>query len=188
MTSFLPRPVQLTSRSGFHWLRLATFIAMAAFMTVPRLARAHPPCCVQCVNPHGHTIPSAGSLPTCTIGSIPTTNAFKAGENPDGFFLVGTTNGEEGAACGSGTSDVVLIDLGTGLTFAGPGPGSDFFNGTTIKYTQAPGTKFPDVDKIGSTNGQAGAVEFHLKGAGDLEVCSVEDKTCITCLVPPPPK
>ncbi|WP_248353497.1 hypothetical protein [Anaeromyxobacter oryzae] len=164
------------------------FIAMAALTGVPTLALAHPPCCVQCVNPHGETIPSAGSLPVCSVGLLPSANAFRAGENPDGFFLVGTTTGQEGAACGSGTSDVVLIDLGTGLTFAGPGPGGDFLNGTTLKYTQAPGTKVPDVDKIGSTNGKAGAVDFHLKGAGDLEVCSVETETCVTCHVPPPPK
>jgi hypothetical protein len=180
MTSFLRRTC---------WIRHAAFIAIVAVMVVPRLARAHPPCCLQCVNPDGDTIPSAGSLPPCTIGSLPTTNAFKAGENPDGFFQVGTSDGIGGACVSTGTSDVVLIDLGTGLTFAGPGPGGDFFNGTTIKYTQAPGTKFPDVDKIGSTKGQAGAVDFHLTGAGDLEVCSAEQGgACITCLVPPPPK
>ncbi len=187
MTSFLRRTLRSASAPWCSWTRHAVLIAAVALMFVPSLARAHPPCCVQCVNPHGDTIPSAGSLPTCPIGSIPTTNAFKAGENPDGFFFVGTTNGE-GGACGTGTSDVVLIDLGTGLDFAGPGPGGDFSNGTTIKYTQAPGTKFPDVDKIGSTQGMAGAVDFHLTGAGDLEVCSVETNQCITCLVPPPPK
>ncbi|HZZ83592.1 MAG TPA: hypothetical protein VFE30_03560 [Anaeromyxobacteraceae bacterium] len=139
------------------------------------------------MNPHGETIPSAGSLPQCDQGRLPTTSAANAGQNPDGFFLVGTTDGE-GGTCGSGNSDVVLTDLGTGLTFSGPGPGGDFLHATTIKYTQAPGTKVPDVDKIGSTNGQAGAVEFHLTGAGDLQVCSVETGTCVTCLVPPPPK
>jgi hypothetical protein len=161
--------------------------AMVVLVSVPSLAAAHPPCCVQCVNPHGGTIPSAGSLPVCSMGTLHSPNASGAGENPDGFFLVGTTTGE-GAACGSGTSDVVLKDLGTGLSFGGPGPGGDFFNGTTIKYTQAPGTTVPDVKKIGSTNGQASAVDFHLKGAGDLEVCSVDLGTCVTCLVPPPPK
>ncbi len=180
MTSFLRRTVRPAS---------VAFIAVVALMAAPRLARAHPPCCLQCVNPHGDTIPSAGSLTACTVGTLPTTNASKAGENPDGFFQVGTSDGLGGACVTTGTSDVVLIDLGTGLTFTGGnGPGGDFLNGTTIKYTQAPGTKFPDTDKIGSTKGQAGAVDFHLKGAGDLEVCSVELKTCITCLVPPPPK
>jgi hypothetical protein len=141
------------------------------------------------VNPHGQTIPSAGSLPTCPIGTIPTTNASNAGENPDGFFFVGTEN--QNGVCGLGTADVKLIDLGTGLTFPGPinppTPG-EFANGTTIKYTQAPGTKSLDVDKIGSKNGQAGAVDFHLTGAGDLEVCSADGSGCVTCLVPPPPK
>jgi hypothetical protein len=187
MTSLLARWMRAGLTSSGRWTRYAALVGVAALLAIPAVARAHPPCCVQCVNPHGQTIPPAGSLPTCPIGTIPSTNAFNAGENPDGFFFVGTSDGE-GGACGSGTSDVVLIDLGTGLTFAGPGPGGDFLNGTTLKYTQAPGTKFPDVDKIGSSNGQAGAVEFHLKGAGDLEVCSVEDRTCVTCLVPPPPK
>jgi hypothetical protein len=167
--------------------RLLAVITVLSIIALPFAAAAHPPCCVQCVNPHGKTIPSAGSLPICSTGTLHG-NAAKAGENPDGFFLVGTTSGEEGAACGTGTSDVVLKDLGTGLTFSGPGPGHDFFNGTTIKYTQAPGTTSPDVKKIGSENGQASAVDFHLTGSGDLEVCSVETNQCTTCLVPPPPK
>jgi hypothetical protein len=139
------------------------------------------------VNPHGENIPQAGSLPTCT--PFPPANGVNAGQNPDGFFLVGTTpTGAPGEVCGSGTVEVTLIDLGTGLTFpGGSGPGGSFPSGTTIKYTQAPGTKIPDTDKIGSTNGQAGAVDFKMKGAGDLEVCSV-DGGCVTCLVPPPPK
>jgi hypothetical protein len=144
------------------------------------------------VNPHGQNIPQAGSLPTCTLDDVtfPPTNAPTAGQNPDGFFFVGTTpTGAPGEVCGTGTSDVTLIDLGTGLTFpGGNGPGGSFLNPTKIKYTQAPGTKLPDTDKIGSKNGQAGAVDFHLKGAGDLEVCSADGGGCTTCLVPPPPK
>lgn len=186
MKSSLRRSAPSPSASARCWPRSVAFLAIAALTAVPTLALAHPPCCVQCVNPHGKTIPSAGSLPICSVGVLPSANASKAGENPDGFFLVGTTNGLVGAACGSGDSNVALFDLGTGSMFAGPAPGKDFFNGTTLKYTQAPGTKVPDVDKIGSDNGQAGAVDFHLKGAGDLEVCA--SGTCITCLVPPPPK
>jgi hypothetical protein len=43
------------------------------------------------------------------------------------------------------------------------------------------------VKKIGSDNGQAGAVDFHITGTGDLVVVSV-DGTEATCPVPPPPK
>jgi len=181
MTSTLQRPIRPASALAFLWPRCAALIAMAALAAVPALARAHPPCCVQCVNPAGKNIPQAGSLPTCT--PFPPTNAPKAGQNPDGFFLVGSLPPpNEPQVCGTGTADVTLIDLGTGMTFpGGNGPGNTFVNGTLIKYTQAPGTKFPDTDKM------AGVVEFHLKGAGDLEVCTA-DSGCVTCLVPPPPK
>jgi hypothetical protein len=165
------------------------FLAVGAAVcaaALPFAAAAHPPCCVQCVNPHGGTIPSAGSLPICSTGVLHTTRAGRAGHNPDGFFLVGTTNGESGAACGTGSSDVILKDQATGQIFFGPGPGGDFGNGTTIKYTQAPGNTSEEVKPIGGPNS---AVDFHLIGSGDLVVCSVEDPTdCTTCLVPPPPK
>ena len=65
--------------------------------------------CTEYVNPHGKTIPPAGLTP-------PGTNP-KGGENPDGFYQVGSTAGGE----------VYVIDLGTGTVF-GPYPG-----GTVIK-------------------------------------------------------
>ena len=61
-----------------------------------------------------------------------------------------------------------------------------FPSGTKVKYTEANGAE-PSVKKIGSTNGQAGAVDFHITGTGDLVVTSVEG-TSVTCPVPPPPK
>ena len=119
--------------------------------------------CVEYVNPHGKVIPPAGLTP-------PGTNP-KGGENPDGFYQVGNTGG----------GDVLVIDLGSGTVF-GPYPG-----GTAIKYTQAPG-KTPNEKKIGSTNGQAGAVSTHITGTGDFQIVPVGGGPTQTCLVPPPPK
>ena len=119
--------------------------------------------CVEYVNPHGQTIPPAGLTP-------PGTNP-KGGENPDGFYQVGTTGG----------GDVIVIDLGSGTQF---GP---FAGGTAIKYTQAPG-KTPSSKKIGSDTGQAGAVSVHITGTGDFQIVPVGGGPTQTCLVPPPPK
>jgi hypothetical protein len=118
--------------------------------------------CVEYVNPHGQTIPPAGLTP-------PGTNP-KGGENPDGFYQIGDS---------SNTADVFVIDLGSNTVF---GP---YAGGTAIKYTQAPG-KTPSEQKIGSTNGQAGAVLVHITGTGDFKI--VQGGSTQTCLVPPPPK
>jgi hypothetical protein len=119
--------------------------------------------CVEYVNPHGKTIPPAGLTP-------PGTNP-NGGENPDGFYLIGDTNNSNG---------VFVTDLGSNTTF-GPYPA-----GTVIKYTQAPG-KTPSEQKIGSDNGQAGAVTVHITGTGDFSITQLDSPTQ-TCLVPPPPK
>jgi len=119
--------------------------------------------CTEYVNPHGNTIPPAGQTP-------PGTNP-KSGENPDGFYQVGS----------AGSDEVWVVDLGTN-TYFGPYPG-----GTVIKYTQATGST-PSAKSIGSTNGQAGAVTVHLTGTGDFEVIPVHGGTPQTCLVPRPPK
>lgn len=184
---------------------LAAFSA-AAVLVVARPAAAHPACCVQCVNPHGGTIPSAGSAPICDIGKFPSDKAFNAGFNPDGFFQVGTTAGE-GAACTTGTADVdlftcdVVADVDGNLMcnpntitpIPPPNGATTFANGTLIKYTEANGVETPTVSPMGSNNGssssaQAGAVAFHIKAFGDLLVCSAEGSGCVLCLVPPPPK
>ena len=119
--------------------------------------------CKEYVNPHGKTIPPAGLTP-------PGTNP-KGGENPDGFYQVGTTGGP----------DVFVTDLGSGQVF-GPYPG-----GTVIKYTQAPGGT-PSAKSIGSTNGEAGAVTVHITGTGDFQISPVGGGPTQTCLVPPKPK
>ena len=72
-----------------------------------------------------------------------------------------------------------VIDLGSNTVF---GP---YAGGAAIKYTQAPG-KTPSEQKIGSTNGQAGAVLVHITGTGRFKI--VQGGSTQTCLVPPPPK
>jgi hypothetical protein len=120
--------------------------------------------CIENVNPHGNTIPPAGQ-------TSPGTNPH-SGQNPDGFYLVGSSD----------STDVYVIDMATGYRF-GPFP-----SGTVIKYTQA-GPNSADTQKtIGSTTGQAGAVLVHLTGAGDAEVQSVNGGPISICLVPRPPK
>jgi hypothetical protein len=120
--------------------------------------------CTEYVNPHGKTIPPAGLTP-------PGTNP-KGGENPDGFYLIG-----------SATSGLVTIyDLGT----SPPTLIGTFLGGTVIKYTQAPGGT-DGYKTIGSSNGQAGAVSVHITGTGDFEIVPQNGPTQ-TCLVPPPPK
>ena len=115
------------------------------------------------VNPHGQNTPPAGLTP-------PGTNP-NGGENPDGFYQVGSTD----------SSQVYVIDTATGTKF-GPYP-----SGTVIKYTEANGAD-PKTLTIGSTSGQAGAVTVHIFGQGDPAVQSVNGGSLTVCYVPPPPK
>jgi hypothetical protein len=135
----------------------ALTLALVAFAAP---ASAHVPFCQETVNPHGQTVPPAGST------TLPGPNG---GINEDGFYVVGTDVG----------TAVVLSDT-DGNVFG------TFASGTKVKYTEANGAT-PSVTKIGSTTGQAGAVDFHITGTGDLVVTSV-DGTSATCPVPPPPK
>jgi hypothetical protein len=142
-------------------LLLVSAIAFAPVVAMASPAAAHQPACVEDVNPHGQTIPPAGS--TTLPGS-------HGGQNEDGFYLISSDTGVS----------VFVVDQGSGATF-GPYP-----SGSTIKYTQAPGAT-PSEKKIGSTNGQAGAVIVHITGTGDMGV-RTSDSGVISCLVPPPPK
>jgi hypothetical protein len=140
---------------------LAAPVLALAFLGVPSSpAFAHDPLCSETVNPHGQNVPPAGL-------TLPGPNG---GQNPDGFYQVGSNVG----------TPVWVVDLGSGTVF---GP---YDSGTNVKYTQAPGAT-PSAKTIGSTNGQAGAVYVHITGTGDMGVKSV-DGTVIDCLVPPPPK
>jgi hypothetical protein len=142
-------------RAGF--LSAALALALLAFAAP---AQAHVPFCQETVNPHGQTVPPAGST------TLPGPNG---GINEDGFYVVGSDAG----------TAVILSDT-DGNVFG------TFPSGTKVKYTEANGAE-PSVKKIGSENGQAGAVDFHITGTGDLVVTSVDGGSA-TCPVPPPPK
>jgi hypothetical protein len=139
---------------------VATLASIGAALMLAAPAQAHVPFCVETVNPHGQTVPPAGST------TLPGPNG---GINDDGFYRVGSDAG----------TDVTLRDT-DGNVFG------VFPSGTTVKYTEANGAT-PSVTKIGSANGQAGAIDFHITGTGDLVVVAV-DGSRVTCPVPPPPK
>ena len=138
---------------------VAGLVSIGAALMLAAPAQANQPFCIETVNPHGQTVPPAGST------TLPGPNG---GINDDGFYEVGAAGGRP----------VILSDT-DGNVFG------TFPSGTKVKYTEANGAE-PSVKKIGSTNGQAGAVDFHIKGTGDLVVTSVSGS--VTCPVPPPPK
>ena len=153
-------------------LALALVATLLVFAVQAGIASAHDipePQCIETVNPHGQTVPPAGST---------TLPGPKGGQNDDGFYKLVAPEGTEPVK-------LYVVDLGTGTIF---GP---FYDGANIKYTQAPGAK-PSQKKIGSDNGQAGAVEAHITGQGDMAVYAVDaddrGSEWITCFVPPPPK
>ena len=134
--------------------------------TTPPVAR-----CIETVNPHGQTVPPAGST---------TLPGPRGGQNEDGFYQVlGTDNLDEDDV------EVFVEDTESGVIF-GPFP-----SGTNIKYTEANGAT-PNAKPIGSSNGQAGAVVVHITGNGDAAVYAVDAAGNVSeraaCLVPPPPK
>jgi hypothetical protein len=138
-------------------LPLLAVAALAVFGS--GTASAHVPFCEESVNPHGQNTPPAGNT------TLPGPNG---GQNEDGFYRIG--------------SDVnTAVTVVTGGVAFGP-----FASGSVIKYTQAPGAT-PSSKKIGSENGQAGAVIVHITGPDELVVVSV-DGSRTTCFVPPPPK
>ncbi len=139
---------------------VAALASIGAALILAAPAQAHVPFCTETVNPHGQNVPPAGST---------TLPGPRGGINDDGFYEVGTDVG----------TDVILRDT-DGNVFG------VFDSGTKVKYTEANGAE-PSVKKIGSANGQAGAIDFHITGTGDLVVVSV-DGAALTCPVPPPPK
>ena len=146
--------------------RVATVIALAsigAMLSFAGAAQAHQGICTETTNPHGQNVPLDGST------TLPGPNG---GQYEDGFYLISSNTGV----------NVFVKDTGSGTIF-GPFP-----SGTKIKYTQAPGAT-PSSKKIGSTNGQAGAVKFHITGTGDALVFPTGEPTHgALCKVPPPPK
>lgn len=140
---------------------VATLASIGAALMFAAPAQAHVAFCTETVNPHGKNVPPAGST---------TLPGPKGGINDDGFYKVGTDLG----------TDVILQDT-DGNVFG------VFPSGTKVKYTEANGAA-PSVKKIGSDRGQAGAIDFHIKGTGDLVVVPVDGGPSATCPVPPPPK
>jgi hypothetical protein len=115
--------------------------------------------CVGNVNPSGNHIPNAG------------TGTGHSGQNPDGFYLIGTSSG----------ADVEVIDLSNGVVIG------TFPSGSVIKVTQASAKNPQDsYQKIGG-NG-ANAVTAHVFAGGDVEIVPVDGGTPNICLVPKPPK
>jgi hypothetical protein len=142
---------------------LTALASIGAALMFAGVAQAHVGICTETTNPHGQTVPPAGST------TLPGPNG---GQNEDGFYLISSNTGV----------DVFVKDLGSGTIF-GPFP-----SGTKIKYTQAPGAT-PSSKTIGSTSGQAGAVLVHITGTGDAFVFPTgELNHGVSCLVPPPPK
>ncbi len=135
-------------------------------------ADATPPlaACLPGPNPHGKKIPPAGN------SSLP---GAKGGQNEDGFYDLKAEDLVDPNPL------VYVMDQATRHVF-GPYPA-----GTIIKWTQAPGAE-PSEKKIGSTKGRAGAVDYHLKGQGDMLIYAVDASgnasDPLVCLVPPLPK
>lgn len=123
--------------------------------------------CVATVNPHGRKVPSAPG------------NGGQ-GQNQDGFYQLSAKD----LVWPEDKLEVFVKDLGSGQVF-GPYP-----VGTNIKYTQAPGAT-PGFKRMGSTQGSANAVDWHITGKGDAVVFAVDGSGNISaeasCLVPPPP-
>ena len=126
--------------------------------------------CQETTNPHGKNVPPAGST---------TLPGPKGGQNDDGFYLL---TADRDVLRDLPNLQVFVRDTGSGTVF---GP---FRLGTKIKYTEANGTT-PGQKKIGSTNGQSGAVLWHINGTGDAEIFASDPNiTPASCKVPPPPK
>ena len=114
-------------------------------------------------NPHGHTVPPAGST------TLPGPNG---GQNEDGFYPTPRTPGS--------TSSSRTWEAGRSSARSPVGRRSS---------TRRPRVGTPSSKKIGSTNGQAGAVQYHITGTGDAFVFPTgEPQHGVSCLVPPPPK
>jgi hypothetical protein len=120
--------------------------------------------CDPTVNPHGKKQPQAPGT----------------GQNEDGFYQLNAQDPNL-ANC------TVTLQVTDGSGFVFPGP---FLPGVKIKYTQADGA--PQAQKpMGSGNGQAGAIAWHLIGHGDLTLTGTDpsgNQSSAICLVPRPPK
>ena len=129
--------------------------------------------CVESVNPHGNNVP----------GEDRNSNGKdKNNKNPDGFYEITVSD-----ICDAtpdlwvGTADdPYLFNL------------SEFVEDgkIVVKFTED-ADAVPECKKMGSSNGEAGAVIWHIILPTDPVVSAVDDsgnvQTCTGCLVPPPP-
>lgn len=122
--------------------------------------------CDPTVNPHGNNKPTAPGQ-------------GGQGQNQDGYYQLNTSDPTLNCEV---TLSVMDED---GYVFPGP-----FNPGDNIKYTQDDDIP-QEQKKIGSGQGQAGAVVWHLIGHGDLQVTATDtsgNQSFASCLVPEPPK
>ena len=123
--------------------------------------------CLESINPHGLTIPPAGST---------TLPGPRGGQNEDGFYEL------IGADVEDGTVPVFVTNASGSATF---GP---FASGSVVKITEVPGGT-PTAKSIG---GPSSAVAAHIMLDSDAFVFAVDSfgefSPVVSCLVPPPPK
>lgn len=126
--------------------------------------------CVETVNPHGKNVPDGKA------------KGKGKGVNPDGFYKICVTDDNDpNPQLFVGTEDDPLLFELLELDEEGC---------IVIKFTEAPGAT-PSMKKIGSSNGQAGAVTWHITLPGEPVVTAIDasgNEASCTCLVPPPPK
>jgi len=128
--------------------------------------------CLETVNPHGKNVPGEKA------------KGKGQGVNPDGFYeLIATDNVDPEPVIVVCYYDEALEEWVWFEPFT-------FTSGVVIKFTEAPGAT-PSCKKIGSTNGQAGAVMWHITLPSDPLVVAIDDAgnmAWFPCFVPPPPK
>jgi hypothetical protein len=127
--------------------------------------------CEESVNPAGKNIPPAGK--TTLPGS-------KGGQNEDGFYqLLAEDNCDP-------EPDIFVGYIGSDpMLLFGP-----FESGVVVKVTEASGAA-PSCKKMGSAEGQAGAVAYHITLPSDPVIYAVDasgNMVRCQCLVPAPPK
>ena len=125
--------------------------------------------CDEGVNPHGNIIP----------GKERGNNGKPKPVNPDGFYELGSED-----ICDA-EPEIWVGTAGDPMLF-GPFP-----SGIVIKFTEAPGIEAPTCKKIGSNNGQADSVTWHITLPSEPVVTAIDDsgneQVCDSCIVPPPP-
>jgi hypothetical protein len=123
--------------------------------------------CVESVNPHGKTVPGEGRDKN---------GKGKQNVNPDGFYEILASD-----ICDA--EPELYIGTTDDPDMFGP-----FDSGIVIKFTEAPGAD-PSCKKIGSSNGQAGAVTWHITLPADPVVkdCRTEEGMSIVASPPSHP-